>query len=1075
MLKHISITVLAAAAAFAQVSAREEKVVMPTWEIGAAQVHSVFYDAGGRGGDKGIYPYTLNDVLTDRKVDKTYNAVVLENEYIKVMVLPEIGGRLHGALDKTNGYAWLYWQKTIKPGLISMTGAWISGGIEWNYPHGHRPSGFMKTDHRIVKHADGSATVWVGETEPIYRVRWLVGMTIYPGRSYVRCDYILINPTDHRQPYQFWATATTHANEFAQAQYPGDMVTGHGKREFWNWPVNNGVDLTWWTNSPNASSYFAFNNPSDWFGAYDHRAQGGMVHVANHNLMPGKKLWTWGSGPSGRIWEEILTEGGGAYFEPQAGGWSDNQPDQHWMHPHEVKTTHDFWYPVRDTRGYHNATEDFAVNTDLKNGMAFGAVYATGTAKDHRVVLRDATRGRVLSDKVVTLAPDKPDSVEVKVPAETTVYDLHLAVYDPAGALRIEVRQNPPRKVDLPPGQKDPGDPKKLSQDELYHGGEWLDRFVRGTEAAAYYQEALRRDPKDSRVNLEMGCRLLKQGRWKEALAHFNTALERDGDNARVYFNKALALAGMGRSSDAYDNFFRASWGYDHFAQAYLSLAKLDLRRGDWRAALGKTAEAARQNGRFADIHAIQAAASRLAKQPGPALAAAQRAMDADPMHFLGGYEKLLAMRALKSADTGEWESVWRGVMRDEPQNFLELAAAYGGAGLWTDADGVLALSPPHPMVSYLRGYYRELAGDNGAAARHYQQAAGGPLDYVNPHRLEELDALEAALRVNPRDAHAHLFLGNLLYSIERREEGYAHWRQAAGIDPKLSHAWRNVAYAERFLKKDLRASYDTYRKALEINPGDARALLETDQVAELLKLPAAERFALMNRHLNTVRQRDDLMARLVDLRLKADDPEYLKLAQQDLRTHHFHSWEGRYSIHESWVEANQRLGDLAFARGDHKAALEYYTLACEYPKNLEVAPRTPDFRAHVFWNLAKVNLAMGRKAAAGDYFKKILAEKYRRPNLGTLFQALAKKALGDDAGYRALLGELEKSARELTSGSFEVRGSAAIGHYLLARVLEERRDASAAQERDKALALNLEAPRLAIREAQMDYARAHQ
>lgn len=166
---------LASVRAHAQVSVREEKIVMPTWEIGPPEVHSLFPNPRGP-----IYPYTLNEVLTDRKVDKEYQGVVLENEYIKVLVLPEIGGRLHGALDKTNDYVWLYWQKTVKPGLISMTGAWISGGIEWNFPHGHRPSGFMPVDHRIVRNPDGSGTVWVGETEPVYRMRWLVGITIFP-------------------------------------------------------------------------------------------------------------------------------------------------------------------------------------------------------------------------------------------------------------------------------------------------------------------------------------------------------------------------------------------------------------------------------------------------------------------------------------------------------------------------------------------------------------------------------------------------------------------------------------------------------------------------------------------------------------------------------------------------------------------------------------------------------------------------------------------------------------------------------------------------------------------------------
>ena len=233
-----------------------------------------------------------------------------------------------------------------------MTGAWISGGIEWNFPHGHRPSGFMPVDHRVVKNPDGSATVWVGETEPVYRMRWLVGLTLFPGRSYLRADYVFVNPTDHRNPFQFWATGATQANEWSQAQYPGDVMTGHGKEEFWHWPVHEGQDLSWWKNVANASSFFAWQSRDDWFGTFDHKANAGTVHVADHRVMPGKKLWTWGAGPSGRIWEDILTEGGGAYYEPQAGAFSDNQPDYHWMEPGQVRTAHDYWYPVRDTRGF---------------------------------------------------------------------------------------------------------------------------------------------------------------------------------------------------------------------------------------------------------------------------------------------------------------------------------------------------------------------------------------------------------------------------------------------------------------------------------------------------------------------------------------------------------------------------------------------------------------------------------------------------------------------------------------------------------------------------------------------------
>ncbi len=1060
------------------VSVREEKLTIPTWEIGPPAVHSLFPNPTGP-----IYPYTLNETLTDRKVNRDYNAVFLENEYIKVLVLPEIGGRLHGALDKTNKYVWLYWQPTIKPGLISMTGAWISGGIEWNFPHGHRPSCFMPVDHRIVRNRDGSATVWVGETEPVYRMRWLVGMTVFPGRSYLRCDYVFINPTNYRQPFQFWATAATHANEWSQAQYPGDMVTGHGKHEFWNWPIHDGVDLTWWKNVPNASSFFAFNNPSDWFGTYDHKAQGGMVHVADHRIMPGKKLWTWGSGPSGRIWEDILTEGGGPYFEPQAGAWSDNQPDNHWMWPNEVKTAHDYWYPVRDTRGYHNATEDFAVNTDLQDGVAFGAVYSTGLARDHKVVLKNARSNQTLFEAIATISPDRPFSREVKVGADVTVYDLHLAVYDSSGSLRIELQQRPPRKTELPPGQKDPGDPEKMNQDQLYHAGEWLNKFVRVQEGLPYFQEALEKDLKDSRVNTEMGFLALKQGRWKDALRHFDTALERDYDNSRIYYGKGIAHAGLSEFAAAAESYHRATYTYDYFAAAYLNLARISMRRGDYRKAIEEAERAESQNGRFADIPALRAAAYRHLGDFSRSQAAAERAMMLDPMHFMGSYEKVLVAR-----HTGRPEDpcikLWESFMRGSAQNHIELATAYADAGLYSDADEVLALhaagkedTQVYPMVNYLRGYFKEMSGNSAAASEFYRQASRGPVEYTNPHRVEERAALEAALVKHPGDARAHLFLGNLLYAMGQREEGFTHWKRAVESNPDLQLAWRNVAYAQNHLKQDPQASLKSYRRAMQLAPADGRALLESDQVAQALRVGAAERLAFIEQHPQALESRDDLTARWIDLRLEAGTEKDLQLAYDRLRTRHFHVWEGGYGIHDAWVEVNQKLGDLAMRRKDYAAALARYQEACEYPKNLEVAPRTPDFRAHVNWNLARVYRAMGKNDVADSYLEKILGEKYDRPHIGTYYQALAQRSLGNEAAARKLLDTLEQRARDYVSGKFEYRGDPeTIGHMVLSLVLEEKGDKTgAAQERAKALKSNPRAMRMAIRQAQLEYAGAHQ
>jgi tetratricopeptide (TPR) repeat protein len=574
-------------------------------------------------------------------------------------------------------------------------------------------------------------------------------------------------------------------------------------------------------------------------------------------------------------------------------------------------------------------------------------------------------------------------------------------------------------------------------------------------------------------VNEEMGFIALGEARWEDALRHLDVALQRNPDDARIHFGEGLAYAGLRRYEDARDQFSRATSGPELEAAAEFDLARLDLRRGDGRRALQRLDAAAARSGTFADIPALQAAAHRRLGEHEKALQAAERALDLDPMHFMGGYEKALALRAL-GRPAEEWETAWRSYLRDDVQNHLELAAAYIQAGLHEDADSVLAgLSARQdpaqltPVLLYMRGYLRRVLGDETGAAELLAKAAKGSLVHANPHRLEEMTALAEAVRANPGDAHAHHLLGNVLYAFGRLEDGLAQWKEALRLDGGLFLTWRNVGYAERHLHKDDRAAYEAYGKALEIDPRDARVLLERDQVAESLGVSASDRLALLESHRDTVDRRDDLVFRWVDLRLASGSRADLEAADRILTSRHFHVWEGGYAIHHAWVEVNQRLGDLALAGKENATALAYCRRAFEYPANLEVAPRTPDLQAQVNWGLAKAYLSMGRKGEALPYLRRILTEQYPRPGLGTYYQALAQKALGNLAAASGLLTSLEASAREDTS---------AVGPYLVSLVLAEKGDeAGAAIARRQAFELDARPDRLALTRAQVEFAQAHQ
>ena len=139
--------------------------------------------------------------------------VYLENEYIKIDVLPGIGGRLWGALDKTNNHEFIYRQHVVKPALVGMLGAWLEGGIEWNFPHHHRPNAFMPVNYDLQENPDGSATLWIGELELRDRMKFMLGISVYPGKSYFEVTFRPINATPFANSFLYFANTSVHTND----------------------------------------------------------------------------------------------------------------------------------------------------------------------------------------------------------------------------------------------------------------------------------------------------------------------------------------------------------------------------------------------------------------------------------------------------------------------------------------------------------------------------------------------------------------------------------------------------------------------------------------------------------------------------------------------------------------------------------------------------------------------------------------------------------------------------------------------------------------------------------------------
>jgi very-short-patch-repair endonuclease/tetratricopeptide (TPR) repeat protein len=382
------------------VKAWQEDVIIPTYEIGKAEKNPIFLEKRVYQGSSGVvYPYPVVEKIADEKCDKTYKAVFLENEYIKVMILPELGGRVQMAYDKIKKRHFIYFNQVIKPALVGLTGPWISGGIEFNWPQHHRPSTFLPVDYTIENNADGSVTVWVSENEKMFHQKGMAGFTLHLGKAYLEIKGKLYNPTPVPQTFLWWANPAVAVNEHYQTVFPPDVhaVFDHGKRDVSTFPIatgtyykidySAGVDISNYKNIPVPTSYMAINSEFNFVGGYENDTQAGVLHVASHHISPGKKQWTWGNGDFGKAWDRNLTDEDGPYIELMAGVYTDNQPDFSWMQPYEEKTFTQYFLPYRELGVVKNASQDLLLNMDKAGDKVIVKIFVTSKQNNARIDL----------------------------------------------------------------------------------------------------------------------------------------------------------------------------------------------------------------------------------------------------------------------------------------------------------------------------------------------------------------------------------------------------------------------------------------------------------------------------------------------------------------------------------------------------------------------------------------------------------------------------------------------------------------------------------------------------------------
>ena len=504
------------------VKAWREIVTIPTYECGKPEKNPMFLENRVYQGSSGVvYPYPVIESISDEKVDKEYKAVWLENEYIKVMILPELGGRVQMAYDKIKQRHFVYYNHVIKPALVGLAGPWISGGIEFNWPQHHRPSTFMPVDCTIVNNEDGSVTVWVNEMERMSHQKGMAGFTLRPGCAYLEIQGRVSNRTNLPQTFLWWANPAVEVNDAYQSVFPPDVnaVFDHGKRAVSSFPIatgtyykmdySAGVDISNYKNIKVPTSYMAVNSQYDFEGGYENDTKGGMLHVASHHFSPGKKQWTWGNGDFGRAWDRNLTdeatpeemkrwqmdrEGFRPYIELMAGVYTENQPDFAWLMPYEEKQFVQYFMPYREIGIVKQASKDFVMNIEeAGEGKVTFKIMAT-SKKEVRVILSGES-DEVYYNKVVTLSPEEVliETVGTKESLNDLCLTIERAENEREWPL-LEWRAEPDEIRPIPDAAEaalSPQDTKTI--DQLYLTGLHLEQYRHATWSALdYYEEALR-------------------------------------------------------------------------------------------------------------------------------------------------------------------------------------------------------------------------------------------------------------------------------------------------------------------------------------------------------------------------------------------------------------------------------------------------------------------------------------------------------------------------------------------------------------------------------------------------------
>ena len=1039
----IAVVILAmqlAEPAAAQIKITEDSLTIVTYHVDPPNPMPRFYEGQSHQGvQRRMYPYPMNDNLTQIKKDSTYHVVRFENEFIDIGIMPGMGGRIFYAEDKTNNYDWFYRQSVIKPSLIGMVGYWISGANAWGFPHHHGPNTVQPMDYLIQSHEDGSQTIWIANTDKRHRMRILIGYTMYPNSSIVEMTIRPMNPTPIVNSFLFWANPSVHVDTTYQVIFPPSVqfVTQHSKWEMTTWPIADrrynhydytGLDISMWKNIGVPSSFFSWDPKEDFFAGYDHGKETGTVWIGNHRVSPGMKFWAWGNNPAGDRANESLTDDDGHYIELMAGSYTDNQPDYSWIQPYEGKDVTMIWFPIRDLGGLKYANRNGALNLEMvSEGEVMVCLNTTSPHENARIILK--TEEDVLFDNNIEISPAKPYSRSIKLPDAVTEDDLELLLLSDNGRelLAYKPADYRPEDKEMPDPLRPPVSPEEIKTvEELYLTGLRLDQFYNASiDPMPYYMAALERDPGHYLTNTQLGIRAIKNKDWKEAEYRLRKAVDRitanytrsrDGE-AQYYLG--VTLKAQGRLAEAYDYFYDASWNAAWHTPAYHQLAEIDCQRGDFELALGHINKAISTNSNNFPALNLRAAILRQQDKLDEAAEQASAVIEKDPLNHQAGNELFLALQAAGDREKASAAlAALTEIMRDEHESYLELAVQYSNAGFIREAADVLARldteNASWPMLYYYLGFYSYKLDESEKAMAYYNKAAKTDYTYCFPFRWESIEVLKQAMEMNPEDAMAPYYLGNLLYE-HQPHKAVEYWEISSQRDDSFYIVHRNLALAYEEAEDNIPKAVASMEKAVALNNENPRLLFEMDKLYEQNRASSEIKYTLLKENESVVQKRAETLLRLATRSVEVGNyDEALSIINNNV----FPQFEGGREMQDTYLNALVLQGLTYMDNGEYNKALDLFKTALDYPVGRFGRPRWAQF--HYVTGVVHEKMGNDREAfTAYDNCINSDSETWGRDQEYLYYQALALRKRDKENEAEALLQDMLERAQSRTGSAF--------------------------------------------------------